>query len=142
MRNASVLALIIAAARVVVQTCGRAGERLCTTSWSSDRGFLVRSREGSRVDRIIAAIALDSVAGTLASGLIVTSNVAFEGSSAARRTSIGPERDANAVVSPLVSEVAAHAPRSFAGYFVSRTERKSRRTIYTSQAVEGYLCLP
>jgi hypothetical protein len=50
---------------------------------------------------MIPANALDSVAGTLVRGLISTSKVALEGSSAANRTLIGAETEATAVVSPL-----------------------------------------
>ena len=42
------------------------------------------------------ANALASVAGTLDSGRTYTSNVAWDGSSAAKRTSMGPEREASA----------------------------------------------
>ena len=75
------------------------------------------------------ANALDSVAGTLVRGLIDTSNVAFEGSSAANRTSIGAERDANAAVSPM-SKCEANPSL----YIISsaHTERETRRAVYTS----------
>ena len=70
------------------------------TNCTRVRGFFVKSKEGSRLARIFAANDFDSVAGTFDKGLIKTSNVAFEGSSAASRTSMGPERDASALVSP------------------------------------------
>lgn len=98
------LALIMAAARVVFQTSvgqrrreESEGDKLWTTSWTSDRGFFVRINEGSRLERSIPAKALDSVPGTFERGLMDTSNVAFEGSSDDNRTSIGAERDARAV---------------------------------------------
>ncbi len=70
------------------------------TSCTRVRGFFVKIKEGPRLARIFAARDFDSVAGTFDKGLIKTSNVASEGSSAASRTSIGPERDASAPVPP------------------------------------------
>jgi hypothetical protein len=49
----------------------------------------------------VDARALDSVPGTLESGRRKTSNVAWDGCSAARRTSIGPETDERATVEPV-----------------------------------------
>lgn len=63
------------------------------------RGLLVRIKEGSIVDLMFAATSFASVAGMLAKGRTRTSNVALDGISAASRTSIGPETDANADVS-------------------------------------------
>lgn len=62
----------------------------------------MRIREGSRLDRIVAARDFNSVAGMLESGLTFTSNVAFDAFSAARRTSIGPDSEARAPVSPVL----------------------------------------
>lgn len=71
------------------------------TSCISVRGLLVRIREGSRVVRMVEARDLESVAGTFVRGRRMTSNSAFEGSSDASLTSIGPEMDASAAtVSP------------------------------------------
>lgn len=64
------------------------------------RGFLVKINDGAMADRIVAAWDLDSVEGTLERGRTDTSNVAWDASSAARRTSMGPETDARAAVSP------------------------------------------
>jgi len=70
------------------------------TSCINDRGLLVRIKEGSRLARMVAARHFESVAGTLVRGRRITSNVAFEGNSDASLTSIGPEMDARAAVSP------------------------------------------
>ena len=48
----------------------------------------------------MAARYFESVAGTFVRGRRITSNVAFEGNSDANLTSIGPEMDASATVSP------------------------------------------
>ena len=101
LRNASELALIAAAERPSFHVALRGQLRLCTTSWTRVRGFLVRMSEGSRLARMVAARALASVAGTLDRGRTETSNVAFEGCSTASLTSIGPESDAKADVSPV-----------------------------------------
>ena len=56
--------------------------------------------EGDRRERIVYDSDLASVPGTLVSGRTETSNVARDGFSAASRTSIGPDIDARALVSP------------------------------------------
>lgn len=71
------------------------------TSCISVRGLVVKIRDGSRQARIVAARYFESVAGTFVRGRTMTSNVAFEGNSDASLTSIGPEMDASATVSPL-----------------------------------------
>jgi hypothetical protein len=70
------------------------------TSCISVRGLLLKIREGSRLVRMVAARAFESVAGTFVRGRRITSNIAFEGNSDASLTSIGPEMDASAAVSP------------------------------------------
>ena len=75
----------------------------------------MRIREGSRLERIVAAKDFDSVAGMLESGLTFTSNVAFDAFSAARRTSIGPDSEARAPVSPVLrNEKRSEGHRNFA----------------------------
>ncbi len=44
-----------------VRDCAREGERDWTTSWTRERGFLVRIREGASRERIEAESDLDSV---------------------------------------------------------------------------------
>ena len=70
------------------------------TSCISVRGLLVKIKEGSRLVRMVAARAFESVAGTFVRGRRITSNIAFEGNSDASLTSIGPQMDASATVSP------------------------------------------
>lgn len=97
--NASVLALIIAATRPVstpLPFTPAPGQRLCTTSCSSERGLTVSISEGVSRLRMVDARAFDSVPGSVDSGRRLTSRVAREGLSRAKRTSIGPERDARA----------------------------------------------
>lgn len=103
--KARVLALIMAATRR-----GSApfsfplipGERLCRTSCSSERGLTVRRSDGTRSVRIVDAKDFASVPGILESGRSIISSVARDGCSRANRTSMGPERDARASVSPGV----------------------------------------
>ena len=63
-------------------------------------GLRERIREGERSPRKDVARPLDSVPGSDDNGLTLTSKVALDGCSAARRTSIGPEIEARAFVSP------------------------------------------
>ena len=56
--------------------------------------------EGDNRERIVYDSDLASVPGTLDSGRTETSNVARDGFSVASRTSIGPDTDARALVSP------------------------------------------
>ena len=70
------------------------------TGCISVRGLLVKIREGSRLVRMVAARAFESVAGTFVRGRRITSNIAFEGNSDASLTFIGPETDASATVFP------------------------------------------
>ena len=62
----------------------------------------MRIKEGSRLERIVAARDFDSVAGMLESGLTFTSNVALYAFSAARRTSIGPDSEERTPISPVL----------------------------------------
>lgn len=73
----------------------------CATSCMSVRGLRERTMEGERRPRKDAASALDSVPGSDDSGRTLTSNVALDGCSAAKRTSIGPETEARHCVSPF-----------------------------------------
>lgn len=98
------LALIIAAVRVSFHADVDAELSDWMASWTSVRGFLVRINDGSNVALIVAASSFASVAGTLESGRTRTSKVAFEGSSDARRISIGPETEASAQVSSPATE--------------------------------------
>ena len=70
------------------------------TSCISVRGLLVKIKEGSRLVRMVAARAFASVPETFVRGRRITSNIAFEGNSDASLTSIGPEMEASAAVSP------------------------------------------
>ena len=70
------------------------------TSCIRVRGLLFKIKEGSRLARMVAARHFESVAGTFVRGRRKTSKVAFEGNSDASLTSIGPEMDASAAVSP------------------------------------------
>lgn len=79
----------------------RAGLRACTTSCMRLRGCLFKIKEGNKAARIADEIILDSVAGTLDTGLVRTSNVACEACSAANLTSMGPEIEAREAVSPV-----------------------------------------
>jgi hypothetical protein len=77
------------------------GDMDCATSCMSVRGLRERTMEGERRPRKDAASALDSVPGSDDSGRTLTSNVALDGCSAAKRTSIGPETEARHCVSPF-----------------------------------------
>ena len=72
----------------------------CTTSWMSVRGYRESRSEGVSSVRNEVDSDFDSVPGTLDNGRSKTSNVAFDGCSALRRTSIGPDTDARALHSP------------------------------------------
>jgi len=76
--------------------------RLWTNNCTKLLEFFMRIKEGSRFERIAAAKDFDSVAGILESALTFTSNVAFDAFSAARRTSICPDNEARAPVSPVL----------------------------------------
>ena len=82
------------------------GESAWMTSWMSVRGCWVRRSEGVRAARIEEESDFDSVPGTLVSGRTVTSNVAREACSAAKRTSMGPDTEARAFVCPNRNNVA------------------------------------
>jgi hypothetical protein len=79
------------------------GVRDWTTSCMSVLGFRERMMEGERSPRKHAASALDSVPGRDDSGRTLTSKVALDDCSAAKRTSIGPDTEARDCVSPLVT---------------------------------------
>src|SRR5882757_1703457 len=64
-------------------------------------GLDERTIEGERSPRRETASALDSVPGSDDSGRTLTSKVALDGCSAAKRTSIGPETEARDCVSPF-----------------------------------------
>lgn len=66
------------------------------------RGFCVRNKLGVSMLRSVVARDFDSVPGVDESGRTVTSKVALEGFSLARRTSIGPEMEARAWVEPFL----------------------------------------
>lgn len=73
------------------------------TSWIRVRGFWERINDGISAARMVAAKDLLWVAGTFDRGRSRTSNVESDGFSAASLTSIGPETDARAAVSPAMS---------------------------------------
>jgi hypothetical protein len=93
----------------------------------------VRIREGSRLERIVVARDFDSVAGMLESGRTFTSNVAFDAFSAARRTSIGPDSEARAPVSPVLRNEKRSEDRCV--FLLKLTKCKPRRTVYSCQTI-------
>ena len=84
---------------------------------------MVNIKQGSKLARRDVARLFESVPGTLISGRRITSKVAFEGTSEASLTSIGPEMDASATVSPIFFFF-----RSWEGK--KRKERKKKNSSY------------
>ena len=70
------------------------------TSWMRVRGFLERSMEGVRMDRMVEERDFASVPDRPDNGRTITSNVARDACSTAKRTSTGPETEARTLVSP------------------------------------------
>ena len=93
----------------------------------------MRIKEGSRLERIVAAKDFDSVAGILESGLTFTSNVAFDAFSAARRTSIGPDSEASAPVSPVLRN--EKNDQKVIVFLPQLTKCKPRRTVYSCKSI-------
>jgi len=81
--------------------------------------------DGARIERIVEDSNLDSVPGTLERGRMSTSNVERDGCSAARRTSIGPDTEAIALVFPEILESNWMQEMSA----TRRTEAETRGTI-------------
>lgn len=99
-KRASEAALIDAATNDGEKRSVREGVRDWITSWMSVLGLRDRMMDGASRPLNDAARALDSVPGSDDSGLTLTSMVALDGCSAASRTSIGPETEARASISP------------------------------------------
>jgi hypothetical protein len=129
--HAKLAALIIAA--VIVGLDSDSALRDWTTSWMRVRGFWVRMREVERAVRRLVESAFASVPGMEESGRTVTSTVALEGCSEARRTSRGPERDARALVDPVGGLVGWNRRAG------CQTECERGRTVNPVQCFEGDL---
>ena len=97
-KNASVVALIIAANIPLPLPLPLEGDKACMSSWTSILGFHEKIKEAKSALFTMLTNALASVVGTLETRQTDTSNVACDGSSApaAKQTSIGPEREASA----------------------------------------------
>src|ERR1700761_1277592 len=83
-------------------------------------GLRDRMMAGASRPRKDAARALDSVPGSEDSGLTWTSSVALDGCSAASRTSMGPDTEASASISPL-TDMRIRCEATYLGTYQTQT---------------------